>query len=357
MLARRDSIGASDVAAIVGIDRWRTAADVFDSLMRRSKEKPPESRPAEDVVAELNGDQLRGILDEDHAAQLYSIRSGLNMRRIQTQAHPSIGMLHANCDRQVLAGVDIDGVEWETHPAEIKVPRPQVFDRVKEYGVDAWYLVQGQVQLSCFPRYPYMRFIIMNPITKETLGVVVQRREKLIASLEDAVCRFVRDHVEPGVRPTDFEVDLPELPELGGEVEVWEDDRAVAFAEAWAKVHLIRQVGKQAEKVGKQAAAEWGSRMGSIKKVEVPGYGKFTHVVVQPRDEVDGKAVLAYCEREDIDPAEAGLLKQRAGYSYVLPTFDKGKLNELRGAATDLVCNGLENTSVKALEEGNDDDE
>lgn len=341
MLERRTSIGASDVGAIVGMDRFRDAADVYDSLVARLDGKAEVDEPS--------GDQLRGIVLEDTAAELYCMRNHMTMRRVGTRQHPELPFLHANADRQVLS----NGSDWLTHLAEIKVPRPQTFRRIVEHGVDAGYIIQGQVQLSCFPeRYPYVRFVLLEPVTMDTYGVVLERRPDLIAGLEDACRRFWRDHVEPRIRPTNFEVELPELPELGGEVEVWDDEETVTFSEAWGKLHLIKQVAKQADELRKLASERLCKRMGAVKKIQVPDIGTFSHVVVGNRVKLDEKAVVAWFEAKEIDPEDEGLMKPVAGFEYIRPTFTPDALERLRPAATDLLLNGIENTSVKQLEEG-----
>ena len=343
MLEGRKTLGASDVAAIVGMDRFSDAADVYDKLIARLDSKMPVDDPSPD--------QLRGIVLEEIAADLYSMRSGIKMRRIGQKSHRNMSFLHANCDRLALSDDT-----WETHPVEVKCPRPQTFQRVVEHGVDPSYIIQGQIQLACFPQYRFVRFVLLHSVTMETHAVVLERRDKLITSLENAVRRFWEDHIEPRIRPVSFTVELPQLPELGGEVEVWDDEQTVEFAEAWAKLHLIAEVAKQAETMRKLASATLCRRMGVTKKILVPELGTFSHVVVANSETVDNKAVKAWFGERDIDMGAEGLMKPKSGYEYIRPTFQVKALDALRPGAVDLILNGVENTPIKQIEEGNDDE-
>jgi putative phage-type endonuclease len=95
--ARRQGIGGSDIAAILGLNPWRTALDVWAEKLGESTDTPePPSEAA-----------YWGQLLEDTIAQEFARRTGLKVRRRHAiLQHPTIPYLLANVDRIVQGDPD-----------------------------------------------------------------------------------------------------------------------------------------------------------------------------------------------------------------------------------------------------------
>lgn len=89
---RRNSIGGSDVAAILGLSKWKTPVDVW--LEKRS----------EDPIPEVDKIALRfGQFAEEFVAQEYSRKVGLKVQKHnRLLVHPEYPFLTGNVDRLVI---------------------------------------------------------------------------------------------------------------------------------------------------------------------------------------------------------------------------------------------------------------
>lgn len=99
---RQSGIGGSEIAAIVGLNAWRTPTQVWES-----KVNPVE----EDCTSEP---AYWGITLEEVVAKEYARRTGYKVQRITTQMrHPDFSFAIANIDRAII-NPDISGnVRWK----------------------------------------------------------------------------------------------------------------------------------------------------------------------------------------------------------------------------------------------------
>jgi len=106
---RRNYIGASDAAAVLGLSPWMSNTQLFDE--KTSKEPPVESEP--------NADVLRGIRSEGHIRELYAIESG-------DEVIDGAGMLLVSNEYQWMSAT-LDGIcrnsKGENYILEIKSSR------------------------------------------------------------------------------------------------------------------------------------------------------------------------------------------------------------------------------------------
>lgn len=103
--ARRSGIGGSDVAAILGLSKWRTPLDVYNSKVL----EVPENDEMSDAMH-------FGIVLEDVVAQEFSRRTGKKVqRRNKVYKHKDYPELLANIDRYVIA--ERAGLECKTSSA------------------------------------------------------------------------------------------------------------------------------------------------------------------------------------------------------------------------------------------------
>lgn len=147
LLLRRNGIGGSDAAAIMGLSPWRTAMDVW-------LEKTGEFT-RDDEHDEENEKMYWGTVLEAVVAKEFTRRTGLKTRRmnvmIQSRKHP---FMLANVDRLVVgqpAGLECKTTglynldDWRIGIPEYYYPQVQHYMAVT--GYDTWYvavLIGGQ---------------------------------------------------------------------------------------------------------------------------------------------------------------------------------------------------------------------
>ena len=103
---RRNGIGGSEIAAILGLSKYKTPLDVY-----LSKVNDPE-----DVEDEQSEPAYWGTVLEDIVAREYALRSRARIQRVNAQIrHPELPIAIANIDRAIVtpgsrARLDADGV-------------------------------------------------------------------------------------------------------------------------------------------------------------------------------------------------------------------------------------------------------
>jgi putative phage-type endonuclease len=218
--ARRSGIGGSDVAAICGLDPWRTVTDVYDEKLGVAGDKPPTAP------------MLRGTYLEPVAADLYAERTGRALRRQPLRRHADYPWMIGNVDRQILAGTA--GIT-ETGILEVKCPGVRTFAKVKAHGMPENYILQLQHYLAVYG-YSWGSFALFSAENWELVHFDIEAdaaiRDRLIEIEHD----FWHDHVLAEVRPEPAPVALPKLPEVSGEVVTRDDpewtDAIAMLAEA-----------------------------------------------------------------------------------------------------------------------------
>lgn len=90
--ARQGGLGGSDMAAILGLSRWKTPLDVYFSKVNPVEEDEEMSEPA-----------YWGHVLEDVVAKEYQKRSGNKVQRVnKLLTHPELSIARANIDRAVI---------------------------------------------------------------------------------------------------------------------------------------------------------------------------------------------------------------------------------------------------------------
>jgi len=200
--ARRSGVGASEVAAILGVEGCPfTERDVyFSKVLGEEQESTPYME--------------RGRILEAPAADLYARETGRQLRRMPLVRHKELPILFADLDRQILAGED--------HPTaglEIKVPAWRTCAKVRKDGILPHWIIQAQVQ-KMVTGYPFIAFGILNAdawkmITHDFKGIP-EMEEKIL----ERVDKWWQDHVVAGTPPAP-KIEAPiELPEVAVDTEV-----------------------------------------------------------------------------------------------------------------------------------------
>lgn len=176
---RREGIGGSDAAAIVGLSPWGSPLSVYLDKRGLSPEKP---------VSEA---MRQGTDLEEYVARRFCEETGKSVRRCNyILRHENRPWMLANVDRLVV-GEDA-GLECKTTSAwngagyeEGEIPR-HYYVQCQHYmavtGMSRWYLA-----------------VLVLGVAFHVFGI--DRNDEDIAALEEAEERFWRSYVEPGIPP------------------------------------------------------------------------------------------------------------------------------------------------------------
>lgn len=236
--ARRQGLGGSDMAAVLGESPWRTPLDVYLDKLGLVPEREP-------TPAMRRGTVLEPVAADEYARltgkRLQRGHAGLPVGILRHESHPWMQM---NLDRVVMG---------ERTIAEIKCPGIQVFARIKRQGVPADIYIQGQHYLAV-SEYEKVLFIIFNAERWEVLPVEVVRDEIVIRHIIEAGKRFWHDHVLAQVPPPEIAeqgTDL-DLPEVGGDLVVIDDP---GWQRAAAELREAREIMEAAGDLEEAAKA------------------------------------------------------------------------------------------------------
>lgn len=189
---RKNYLGSSDAPAIVGVDPWKTSADVYLSKVQNIQ----ESNPGEAAAI--------GTLCEDAILKWFRKETGFKITRNQFRVHEN-GFMAAHLDA-VIPG---EHAIVEAKTAGIITP----FDRDQwgEIGTDQIpekYIVQCQHQMAVMGAEIKLVWV---PVLLGGVGFRmyrVERNDDLIQSLQHLEEQFWKEHVQKNIPPPDS---LPSL--------------------------------------------------------------------------------------------------------------------------------------------------
>lgn len=184
---RKEGIGGSDVAAILGISPWKTPLDVYLDKIGEAPETP------------VTESMLLGTALEQFVADRFTEQTGRQTSRFNTllkRGH-SIG----NVDRLIVPEgqrLGSNGTKIATDELlECKTSSVEWTD-----GVPAYYLSQVQHYMGLDDMFKRATVACMFiGLTKSFKLYTVERDNELIGNLQDAVERFWADHVEKRIPP------------------------------------------------------------------------------------------------------------------------------------------------------------
>jgi putative phage-type endonuclease len=125
---RQKYLGASEIAAVLGIDKWRTPLDIYNSKLG--------------LVAPFEGNNHteRGNRLEAIAADYYTELTGRKLRRYtKAYAHKEHSFIQGHIDRIV---------EGESVIAEIKCPSIAAYRKIQREGLPDGWQIQMQVYMG-----------------------------------------------------------------------------------------------------------------------------------------------------------------------------------------------------------------
>lgn len=180
--ARRQGIGGSDAAAVLGCDPYKTALDVY-------RVKVGDVAPIG-----ANAAMKRGIYLEPIARRLYRELTGRRVRRLAQRVHPDRPWMIANVDGQIVGDARGPGI------LEIKCPGVWSFSKIEREGLPLPYLVQANHYMSVFG-YGWASFAIFNADLWRLIHFDIARDDELLAALLVAEEQFWKGHVAARVPP------------------------------------------------------------------------------------------------------------------------------------------------------------
>lgn len=121
---RRNGIGGSDVAAILGVSKWKTPSSLW---LDKTSEEP--------LVDEDNIVLRFGHFVEEFVAQEYTRRTGLQVEKYNKELiHPKYSFIRGNVDRLVIPA----GQKKASHKGEIRTDRLLECKTASSYTAAQW---------------------------------------------------------------------------------------------------------------------------------------------------------------------------------------------------------------------------
>lgn len=191
---RRKYLGSSDAPAIVGVNPWRNAADVYWDKIRPPSDN--ESKPLSDAV-------IVGNMCEQAVLEWFSRETGKKILRNQQRVHEN-GTMAASFDALVV-GED-EAVEAKT-TGIVSPLNKEEWGEIETDQVPNHIIIQCQHQMAVLPQIK----VVWVPVLLGGVGFRkyrIERNDDLIAYLEKEEIDFWKNHVETRIPPPD---DVPTL--------------------------------------------------------------------------------------------------------------------------------------------------
>jgi putative phage-type endonuclease len=233
LAARRSYLGASDMAAILGVDEHKTALDLYNEKLGLV--------PA----FEGNNQTKRGQKLEDIAAQEYTETTGRKVQRRRTElVHPKYDFIRGHIDRRVVG---------DKRPVEFKCPSRGMFYKMKREGLPLSQIVQMQSYLW-LDRSSIGDFGIFCSDVWEMLPFEVEAQPELFEKIEHAAVVFWTEYVLKGVPPPATPLDQPkiEFEKIKGELITRDDPEFVEAAQLFRDAKQLEADGKMLMDLAKE---------------------------------------------------------------------------------------------------------
>lgn len=280
---RRQGLGGSDIAAILGENPFQSQLDVYLSKIGE--------------VDELEGPAIkRGRALEPIALKLYE---EITKRRIrynpQMIIDPEFPMLFANIDAGVERGSLAAAGEYEDGVLETKAPGLRTFANMKDHGIPKYYYLQIQHYLGV-TGLPFGAFAAFSAERWEMLQFDVERDDELIRVMRRVSVEWWTEHVVRRRPPEEQKIEIPvEAAVSVGEVTIIDTPN---FRDAVTRYFEARGLSEMAEALVEATKAELLEMMGNHLVVEGGG-ARFIHKPTKGRTTFDQKALAAV---QPIDP-------------------------------------------------------
>lgn len=219
---RKDYIGGSDAAAVLGLSRYRTPLDVWaektGAIVRPDRSK--------ELHIKL-GHRLEQVV-----AELFCEETGLEVRRVrETQVHPRFPFLRAQIDRNIIKTSDI---------LECKTTSSFNADQWKDEDVPSEYVVQCLHQLMVTGKDRCWIACLIGG-NQEFVFKKIERDDELIDELERKEVAFWENFIVPKIMPAISASDAGTLLALFPNAET--EDPITLPAEVETSARRIKEIG------------------------------------------------------------------------------------------------------------------
>jgi len=278
---RRSYLGASEMAAVLGVDEHKTALDVYNEKLGLVP------------LFEGNNQTKRGEKLENVAAQEYMEATGRKLQRRRVElVHPKYDFIRGHIDRRVVG---------DKRPVEFKCPSRGMFYKMKREGLPMSQIVQMQSYLW-LDRSSVGDFGIFCSDVWEILPFEVEAQPELFEKIEHAAVFFWEEYVLKQVPPPTTKQDAPaiEFAKIPGEVIYREDPE---FTEAAQLFREAKQLEKDSELLIELAKQKVKDAVGH-KLGKYSGGGMRLAYYQQARTSFDKKGLAAAYPQIDLSQFE-----------------------------------------------------
>lgn len=314
----RPSIGGSDIGALLGVNRYKTPAQVYDRIVAvldaQSFEDLPQSIDSNDAE--------RGRELEAACVRKYERETGRQTAYGVVVTHPDYPFMHANVDRLITGGREDDPFASNgTGVLEAKCPRLPNWRTTRDLGVDPSYYAQLQHYL-CVTGLGWGSFAFLNAEDWVLHRVDVERDDAMIREIElvcqefwSVIDRRDRDNAHLTVHDS-YTQATQERARLTAESVVRDTH---AWRNALQAVLTAKQEAKIAETAldsAKAVLTEMIEQEG-VERIAVPGVGRVSYLE-QTREGVN-------YEQLALDHPEIDISRYitRTAYRVLRPTFGR----------------------------------
>lgn len=234
---RRTYIGASDIAGICGLDRYKTPLDIYNQKLGLTA----------DFLG--NAHTERGNRLEAIAADYYTELTGTKLRRHNEGfTHPQHDFIRGHVDRMVVG---------EKRIVEVKCPSVAAFRRHQREGLPESYLIQSQVYMG-LANVPQLTFCIFCADVWDMATFDIAFDGTIYNALIAQAVEFWTENVQKQIPPSEGKADDDkiQLEKTGGTVTFRNDPAFVQAAEAVREAWQLENDAKELKELAKQKMAD-----------------------------------------------------------------------------------------------------
>lgn len=218
--SRKCGLGGSDMGAIMGFSKFRTALDVYNDKVS------DEIDLTENPVLRLSS------FLEEYTAKLYAESENCRLcKQNKPLIHPQYSFLRGNIDRKITSTNGNMSNFVGAGILECKALSTYNFRNVEMYGLPNEYIIQIQHYFAISRgAYQWGAFAILNRDNGKLLKFKVYPDEVLMAQIVDAGVNFWTNHIEKRI-PPELNIENKEtvaLPPNGAKIEVFDNDNKLA---------------------------------------------------------------------------------------------------------------------------------
>jgi putative phage-type endonuclease len=279
---RQNYIGCSEIAALLGLDKWKTALDVYNTKLGLV---PP---------FEGNNHTMRGQRLEHIAAELFTEITGRKLRRMTRDlVHPAHDFIRGHIDRLV---------EGEKIVAEIKCVSVASYRKLQREGLPENYIIQLNTYLG-LGGYSQGLFIIFCPDQFDLISFPVDFNDHLYSVSINAAYEFWTKHVQTETPPSfdTAQADV-EIAKQGGSVTVRDDETFIAKVSALKEAADLKRDADELHEIAKKDVID--AIEGEPGCYQVPGLARIHYTQTAGRVTFDKKALAAAFPQIDLKQFE-----------------------------------------------------